>query len=363
MIELSRRDARRLAVRAQLLSAPRPTDLAATLAHLDGVQADMTSYVAPNLDLVCHSRVAGYRPGDLDQLLATGGFVDLRGFLRPARDIALYTDEMANWPGPGSSRDWQVEYQLWIGANDTARREVLAALRADGPLPTSQLPNLCDVPWKSSGWTDDKTLQALLNLMVQRGEVALAGREGRNPLWDLASRVYPSDKPVPLEEALQIRAGRQLRALGLMRPAFHSMLGLKVPVEPPGELATVEGVRGRWWVDPELLDAPFTGRTVLLSPLDRLIFDRKRMTELFEFDYQLEMYKPKAKRRFGYFALPILHGDRLVGALDAESKPEQGLLQVHAIHEVEPFSATVRDGVQAEIRSLARMLGLNLGHR
>jgi uncharacterized protein YcaQ len=71
-----------------------------------------------------------------------------------------------------------------------------------------------------------------------------------------------------------------------------------------------------------LLGQPFSGRAALLSPFDRLMHDRKRTIELFEFDYQLEMYMPAAKRRWGYFALPILYGDRLVGKLDATAKPE-----------------------------------------
>jgi len=75
----------------------------------------------------------------------------------------------------------------------------------------------------------------------------------------------------------------------------------------------VEGVKGIWRVDPSQLGRPFSGRAALLSAFDRLIHDRKRAVELFEFDYQLEMYKPAAKRRWGYFALPIVYGDRLVG--------------------------------------------------
>ena len=109
-----------------------------------------------------------------------------------------------------------------------------------------------------------------------------------------------------------------------------------------GEPAVVEGVRGEWRVDPAQLGQPFTGRAALLSPLDRLVYDRKRMTELFGFDYQLEMYKPAAKRRWGYWALPILYGDRLVGKLDATADREAGVLRVDAIHEDVPFSRADR---------------------
>src|SRR4029079_4287909 len=105
-------------------------------------------------------------------------------------------------------------------------------------------------------------------------------------------------------------------------------------------------VKGRWQVDPELLDTAFNGRTALLSPIDRLVFDRKRMTELFEFDYQLEMYKPAAARRWGYWAMPVLHGDGLVGKLAAPADPAAGLLRVAARHEDEPLSASARAAVE-----------------
>jgi uncharacterized protein YcaQ len=119
-------------------------------------------------------------------------------------------------------------------------------------------------------------------------------------------------------------------------------------------------VRGTWRVQPELLGQPFAGRTAVLSPLDRLVFDRKRMAELFAFDYQLEMYKPRAKRRWGYFALPVLHGDRLVGKVDATSDRDRGVLRVDAVHEDEPFSRALAADVRDELASLAAWLQLDL---
>lgn len=82
-------------------------------------------------------------------------------------------------------------------------------------------------------------------------------------------------------------------------------------------------MRGEWWIEPSLPEEPFQGRAALLSPFDRLIHDRKRTLELFGFDYQLEMYKPAAKRRWGYFALPVLYGDQLVGKVDATADRER----------------------------------------
>jgi uncharacterized protein len=127
-----------------------------------------------------------------------------------------------------------------------------------------------------------------------------------------------------------------------------------------GEPAVVEGVKGAWRVDPSLLGQPFAGRAALLSPFDRLIHDRKRTVELFEFDYQLEMYKPAAKRRWGYFALPILYGDRLVGKLDATADRKAGMLRVDAIHQDAPFDKAMAAAVEGEIRDLAQWLKLDL---
>jgi hypothetical protein len=98
----------------------------------------------------------------------------------------------------------------------------------------------------------------------------------------------------------------------------------------------------------------------LLSPFDRLIHDRKRLTELFEFDYQLEMYKPAAKRRWGYFALPILCSDRLVGKLDATADRKVGVLRVDAVHHDVEFTTKMTGDVDREIADLARWLELDL---
>ena len=137
-----------------------------------------------------------------------------------------------------------------------------------------------------------------------------------------------------------------------------------MPVEPidvgeAGEPALVEGVKGEWRVDPAALGQEFEGRTALLSPFDRLVHDRARAQELFDFEYVLEMYKPAAVRRWGYFALPVLHGDRLVGKVDALADRKASVLRVNAIHEDVKFSRAVARGVQAELEDLAAWLGLD----
>jgi hypothetical protein len=201
----------------------------------------------------------------------------------------------------------------------------------------------------------------MLEFLTKRGEVAIAGRQGRQRLWDLAERIYPTDiEVVPVDEAKRLRDERRLRALGIARAKLPAQ-----PIEPydvgeAGEAAVVDGVEGEWRVDPEILDRPFMGRTALLSPFDRLIHDRKRTEELFGFEYTLEMYKPADKRRWGYFALPILHEDRLVGKLDAKADGKAGVFRVNAIHEDVPFDPAIKAGVGEEIEALAAWLGLEL---
>jgi uncharacterized protein YcaQ len=372
--ELTRRDAQRIAVRAQLLARPltqpmtllRPTGLLEVVRHLGLLQADPCAAVAPSAELVVWSRLgADHHLGDLEAAEASGQLVELHGYLRPAEDIALYRAEMAAWPGKGPLLDWQESRRDWVVANDHTRRDIQAKLYDEGPLPASELPDTTVVPWESTGWNNDRNIRMLLDLLVARGEVAAAGHDGRERLWDLAERVYPDDPVVPLEEAARLRDVRRLRALGIARARSTKVPGEPNHVGETGGPAVVEGVRGTWrvdpdWLDPFWLDQPFEGRVALLSPIDRLVMDRKRMTELFGFDYQLEMFKPAAKRRWGYWAMPILDGDELVGKLDATADRDRGVLRVDAVHEDGEWSTTRRASVDREIEALALFLGLEV---
>ena len=249
---------------------------------------------------------------------------------------------MAAWPGPPPLKEWQEDVAEWLEANRACHDDVLALLRSDGPLPARALPDTCVVPWRSSGWNDDRNVRMLVGLLEARGEVAVAAREGRERLWDLAERVFPDSPAVPLEEASRrARPAPARRARHRPRRRPRSTPWSRTTSGRPGADAVVEGVRGTWRVDPALLDQPFRGRTALLSPLDRLVADRKRMGELFGFDYQLEMYKPVAARKWGYWAMPVLHGDRLVGKVDATADRDRGVLRVDAVHWDEESPAAV----------------------
>ena len=359
--ELSRADARRIALQAQLLTKERPAGVLDTVRSLSLLQIDLTPAVAPSADLVLWSRLGStYSPQELRDA------VDEQRADRAARHAAA-----GRGPGPLSRRDGRVAGHRraarlagvprdWVTTNDACRRDILDLLRAEGPLPAEELPDTCVRPWRSTGWNNNKNVSMMLDLLVQRGEVAVAGREGRQRLWDLAERVYPDDPgPDPsrrdgcarsaawARSASRGRADRTAPWSPSMSATPASRQSSRAPAVSGGSIRRSSG-------------RTFAGRAALLSPFDRLLHDRKRMIEVFEFDYLLEMYKPESQRIWGYYALPILYGDRLVGKLDATTDRDAGVLRVAAIHQDVPFSKAMNTAVNREIADLARWLEVDL---
>lgn len=345
MVRLEREQARRIAVRAQLLDARRTRSVAEVVDELTLLQVDPTAAVAPSVDLVLWSRLGdGYEHSDLTFALETErSLAELSSFVRTMDDIGPL---LAVAP-----HDLHPTIHDWLAANQRFRGDVLALLAAEGPRTAAEIPDTCEVPWASSGWNNDKNVNRLLEVLTLTGDVAITGRRGKLRVYDLPERVYPGDLDVPAyDDARAALDRRELAALGLARSG-------------PGEEVTVEGCDGSWRVDPDALaavDTPFAGRCAFLSPFDRLVHDRDRALDLFDFEYVLEMYKPAASRRWGYFALPVLHGDRLVGKLDAKADRKAGALRVNALHEDGPWEPEVGDAVEAELTALADWLGLGL---
>jgi uncharacterized protein YcaQ len=351
---LTKAQARRIAVRAQLLDAPRPRKLLPVVQQLTLLQIDPTAAVAPSADLVAWSRLgSAYQPADLQQALEQDRTLfEHNALVRPMSDLGLVL------AGARTARSHE-STATWIRDNDAFRRDILKLLRRSGPLSSRDIPDTCVVPWASTGWTNNRNVTQMLELLMMRGEVAIAARVGRERVWDLAERVYPADVVMPsVDEAQTVRNERRLRALGIARRKTTAMPVEPIDVGEAGEPAVVEGVAGDWRVDPAAIGGDFDGRTALLSPFDRLIHDRARAQELFDFEFILEMYKPAAKRRWGYFALPILHGDRMVGKVDAAADRKAGVLRVNAIHEDVKFTRAIAKAVRAEIDDLAGWLGL-----
>jgi uncharacterized protein len=355
--------ARQITVEAQLLSAPQPSGLLETIEQLGAVQMDPTNAVARTELLVLWSRLGNYDVGELTRLFAERKLFEYWAFIVPTADVDLHRETMRRFPaGHGA---WTARINAWMTANDAFRRYVLRELRRRGPLRSRDLENRAAVPWSTSGgWNDGRSTGQMLDFLWAGGAVAVAGRDGGERLWDLASRVYPK-VPRPRDEARRLLE-RQPRRSGLARTtrlgrawdgkpqglqrAWRALLdeGIAVPVE-------VEGLRGTWFAHRDALEAPFRPRTTLLSPFDQLIHDRQRTEELFGFHYRIEIYVPKAKRRYGYFVLPILHGERLVGRIDPFFDRKTGVLRINAVYWEPDAPADVP--LERTISSLAEWLG------
>jgi uncharacterized protein len=273
---LTREQARRIAVRAQMLDADRPRNLVSLAERLTMLQVDPTAVVSPSADLIAWTRLGhAYRPAHLQQAVEQDRTLfEVRAqptpieppiaMVRPMADVGFCLAEMATWVAPGTRR------RKWLEANDAFRRRVLDQLRDSGPLASRDIPDTSSVSWQSTGWTNDRNVIQMLEFLALGGEVAVSARRGRQRLWDLAERIFPAGLTIiPAEEARRIRAEHWLRSLGVARPRVVGEAGLP---------AEIEGTKGIWRLDPDTTAEAFKGRTALLSPFDRLSHDRARST-------------------------------------------------------------------------------------
>lgn len=351
---LTRDDARRIIVRAQLLEADRPGEVVEVAEQLGYIKIDPTAPIASCEHTVLWSRIGwSYETGQLTKAVEGDRLLfEFDGAFRPVSLLPLMLPAMRRWPQRESSRQW-------LEANARFRVDVLARLRAEGPLLAAEIPDTAQVTRAPDGWSGSNQVPHMLEFLMRRGEVAIAGREGRHRRWDLAERVYPPDLPeYDDEEAARLLAERRLQAAGLAKQKSPW-----TPVGDAGEPATVEGSRWRFRVDPDAIAALAEdrgGRAALLNPYDSMLFDRPRLTEVFDFTYVLEQFKPKAQRHYGFFAHPILLADRFVGMLDAEVDRDREVLRVNAVHELMPLEPEEHDMVRAEVADLAEWLGVSV---
>lgn len=354
---LTRDQARRIVVRAQLLDAERPGDVVEVAEQLGYIKIDPTATIAPCEHTVLWSRIGwSYEPGQLRKVVEDDRLLfEFDGTFRPMSVLPLMLPGMRQWPQRESSRQW-------LEANAGFRADVLARLRAEGPLLASDIPDTAQVSRAPDGWSGSNQVPHMLDFLLRQGEVAIVGRDGRRRRWDLAERVYPRNvREYDDEEAARLLAERRLQSAGLAKPHWY-WSGV---AKDSGEPAVIAGSTTAYRVDPEALaalegDDDAGGRVAFLNPYDSLLFDRRRLEELFEFTYVLEQFKPKAQRRYGFFAHPILMGDRFVGMLDAEVDREREVLKVNAVHEFLPFEPEESDMVRAEIAELAEWLGVSV---
>jgi uncharacterized protein len=367
-IVLSLPEARRLAVIGAALAEPQPRSVMEVVERLGRLQMDPTSAVARSELLVLWSRLGTYDVGELRRLLwEQRQLFEFRAFIVPTSDFGVHRETMLRFPRGELAR--AVYLRGWLEANAAFRTYVLDELRRRGPLRSRELEDRAQVPWKTGGWNDGKSLGRMLDALWSRGEIAIVGREGNERVWDVAERWYPTGEPrLPEREVARRLLDTQLRWCGFAR---RDRFGFAFDGAPPGREAalaglveegrfvpvTVEGTTGEWLAHAEVLEQEFAPRTTLLSPFDPLIKDRDFTEEVFGFRYRLEIYVPKAKREYGYFVLPILHGDRLIGRIDPLFDRREGVLRVNAVYAEPDAPEGAWPAVDKAIHELAAWLG------
>jgi uncharacterized protein YcaQ len=326
-VEVTQDEARRIAVRAQLLDGS-ASNVLDTIRQLGFLQIDPIATVAPPQYLVLWSRLGPYDRTELDRLLAQRKLYEWNAFIWPKEDLPLIRARMRERWGPTKRDQWAKEF---LREQSALRRYVLRELKLRGPLPSRELAHT-DAKFheRTVWWGTRAQLMWMLELLHQRGVIAVAGRDGTHRLWDLAERVYPSSAAVPASAARRARAERRFRSLG------------------------VKLERGRLLAHPEADSRPVGQRVTFLSPFDRLVHDRARADAIWGFFYRLEMYVPKGKREYGYYVLPILSGDDLVGRIEPVYDRKTSTLRVAGVW-WEPGKQEV--ALDEPLRSLAAWLG------
>ena len=272
---------------------------------------------------------SAYDPAELDRLVwKERKFVEWDAFLYPAEDLPLLKALMRRRDRPVDR--YQVE---WLKQHASFRRYVLRELEQRGPLLSREIEDHAAHRREAHRWWGERKMGLMLGILNARGQVAVVGRQGKQRVWDLAERWYPETETVSLPEAKRRLLERRRRALGVWLE------------------------RGRLHAHPEAEDGPVPARTTLLGPFDRLIHDRARAERLWDFYYRIEIYVPAAKREYGYYVLPILHGDRLIGRLDPVHDKKAGVLRINAVYAQPGAPADAWPAVRTALDDLAAWVG------
>ncbi len=379
--------ARRLAVSSQLLADPQPTAVLPTLRQIRCLQIDPINVVARSPLLVLWSRLGQYAPEELSTLLWEDK--SLFEFWAHAASIVLTEDFPLHKPymlrfGTGDAK-WAKRVRNWLEVNASFRQYILNELAARGPLLHTELENRIVEPWPSSGWTNNRNVTIMLQFMWEQGEIMVSRRFGNGfglkKQWQLAERHLPrwEEHAVwPQEKVVYDAAQKSLRALGVgtakhiknhfIRGRYPGLDDVLTKLERDGRIHPIQinDLPGDWYIHTDALPllakleaGDWQPRTTLLSPFDNLICDRDRTELLFDFYYRSEIYTPKAKRQYGYYVMPILHGEQLIGRIDPKLDRKTKTLHVYAVHTEPgaPMTADVGTAVARSIAALAQFLG------
>jgi uncharacterized protein YcaQ len=342
-------------------------DIAAEVNRLQAVQLDSIATVDRAHRITLVSRIGAYDETEVSRLLREGRLFEYwshEACLLPIEDYVLFKRRME-----------ELRHRHWWGREHTdelraVARDVLARLRDEGALPVRAFEGRSDPMW---GWKPAK--RALENLF-SAGEVAIAGRQGFQRIYDLPERVIPRallDAPTPsLDEFRRGFALRAVQGRGALTEAGiaeHCRFdgGVKA-VRPHVDALVSEGRVRRVEVDdggPAVIvpaDAELDGEptaAVLLCPFDNLMWDRPFLSRLFGFDHLIEVYKREHERAYGYYVLPLLLGNRLVGRADLKADRARGVLQIKRFTPEPKVRRRLDDPLDRAAALLARSLGLD----
>ncbi len=387
--------ARRMAVQSQGLDqlppvADRETMLA-MIRRLGCLQIDPLNVVARSPLLVLWSRLGDYDEADLQALLwedrVLFEYWAHAASIVLVEDYPLYQAQMRRF-GRGDGL-WGQRVTRWLAVNEPFRRAILEDLEERGPLYAEEIEDRSVEPWESSGWTNTRNVSTMLGMLWEQGDITVTRRLGDGfglkKQWGLFEQHMPQwfgHEPWPSERVVSEAAQRSLQALGVgtekhirnhfIRDGYPDLSQVLEKLVADGRVLPVtiadeENVwPGQWYMHAQTLpqleqlrNGTWQGRTTLLSPFDNLIADRERTEQLFSFYYRSEIYTPKAKRQYGYYVLPILHGERLIGRIDPKMDRKTKTLHVHAVHR-ENGTADGKESAQAiaqAVRQLGRFLG------
>jgi uncharacterized protein YcaQ len=321
-------------------------DVRAAIRRMELLQIDSISIVARSPYLVLWSRLGAYEPRWLDELLEEGAIFEYwahAACFLPIEDYGIYRQQMQ---GP-----WAMRMRTWLDAHPDEVAPVLERIRAEGPVRAAHFPR---TDGRKGAWWDWKPEKEILERLFYAGDLMIVRRENFQRVYDLRERVLPGgdDSQTPsAEDVRRLLALKAVRALGVAparwvpgyfyTPKKGSVALLK-ELADAGLLAraTVEGWDEPAYIHPDnlpLAEQVVAGTvqptlTTLLSPFDPLISDRARVLELFGLEYRIEVYTPAPKRKYGYFTLPILHRDQIVGRLDPKANRQAGVFEVRALH-------------------------------
>lgn len=381
--------ARRFLVTRQLLAPARslrggPDAVLAVFRKLGSIQFDPLAVAGRNHDLVLHARVAGYDPAWCEELLY--GRRELFEAYNKGLSL-LPTNEL-----PYFRRSWEIEdprnYRRVVDQNAELAKQVLERIRAEGPLSTLDFERGPTVDWF---WAPTNAVRAVLEEYAVSGVLGLARREGNRRYYDLVERLFPAEllaRREPLRDQARHRLLSRFRAHGLLgksgsgevwlgtgparpdpaRPGHPNRTELREQLIAEAELLTIEidGIRGERYVLSDELELLATApepppSVAFLAPLDPLVWDRDLLRTLFEFEYVWEVYVPERKRRWGYYVLPLLFRDRLVGRIEPRIDRAAGIVRVLGLWWEEGFqprrAAGFVDAMRAALRAYLGFAG------